>query len=244
MIQINSINFLVLKIFELSKRELMTIVAILFVLFTILILGMFIMKKNKFLKGKKATRLQTTKKKNTQPIDIESLKSEINQLKAEVGRLKAEAKKSSNKINALEKEINEIKKKEGLTLTENKETKNVKVWNSDELKEPLIFYAGKPTNDRKWEEVTESPNEAKTIFKLSNFPNDKTKANFEVIITSDYMQREITNSPDSNLYRVCTNENANYEFTNKIITTKKGVANLVDGVWTVNEKDKAHIKFQ
>ena len=109
---------------------------------------------------------------------------------------------------------------------------------------PKEFYAGKPTTDRKFAEVSDKIKEQETVFKFTFTDSSRTKAFFEVIIASEFMKRQIINAPDDFLYRVCNNSNSNQDFRREVVTERKGIAQLREGVWVVDENDKALIKFQ
>lgn len=106
------------------------------------------------------------------------------------------------------------------------------------------FYAGKPTPNKEFSNITNSKDPQTSIFKLVTTNETQTKAEFEVIIASDFMEKNITNMPDDYLFRVCNHENSNQDFRREIITTKKGIAELVNDKWHVTENNKAIIKFQ
>lgn len=109
---------------------------------------------------------------------------------------------------------------------------------------PQEFYAGKPTPERKFPELSDKIKEQETVFKFTFTDSSRAKASFEVILASEFMKRQIINSPDDFLYRVCNNSNSNQDFRREIVTERKGIAQLRDGVWVVDENDKALIKFQ
>ena len=106
------------------------------------------------------------------------------------------------------------------------------------------FYCGKPTPNRTFERPTNDIIEQETIFKFTYAEQNMAIANFEVLIVSDFMKRQMINSPDDFLYRMCNNANSNQDFTKEIITERQGVAHLKDGIWIVDENDKALIRFQ
>ena len=110
-------------------------------------------------------------------------------------------------------------------------------------KVPQILYSGKPTTDSKFFPVSSSPLSGQTIYKL-NVHEDGLTADFEIELVDQFITREVTNAPDEYLYRVCNQENSNKDFSREIITTKKGLAILIDGNWVVQEANKATIKFQ
>tara|TARA_R110002051_G_scaffold108607_5_gene181355 strand:- start:763 stop:1989 length:1227 start_codon:yes stop_codon:yes gene_type:complete len=110
-------------------------------------------------------------------------------------------------------------------------------------KVPQILYVGKPTTDGKFSPVSSSPLSGQTIYKLY-VHEDGLTADFEIELVDQFITREVTNAPDEYLYRVCNQENSNKEFSREIITTKKGLAVLIDGNWVVKEANKATIKFQ
>ena len=128
------------------------------------------------------------------------------------------------------------------------ENKSPEISLSVETKEPENriehLYAGKPTGNRILKEISTQSDPQQTIFKLNILPYNNEVAEFEVFHVSNFMTRSITNAPDDYLYRVCNHENTNQEFRKEILTVKKGIANLIDGEWIVNEENKATIKFQ
>mgnify|MGYP003640056902 FL=1 len=113
----------------------------------------------------------------------------------------------------------------------------------EKSKVPQILYSGKPTTDSKFFPVSSSPLSGQTIYKL-NVQEDGLTADFEIELVDQFITREVTNAPDEYLYRVCNQENSNKDFSREIITTKKGLAILIDGNWVVKEANKATIKFQ
>lgn len=123
--------------------------------------------------------------------------------------------------------------------TSNKET-FLQTTTNEESK-PKVFYAGKPTPQREFQDMKDNK-EDNHIYKLT--VRDEINAEFELVDLSSYMKTEVVNSPDEYLYRVCHHENNNTEFTSDILTIKKGTANKIDGMWYVNEDNKAIIKFQ
>ena len=192
------------------------------------------------------------------------LSNEINQLRAqrmnqsnnnytekdkELYNLKEKLKMSDNQIENLHFENKKLKANsppiQSISIDTINEEKSPEV-NFEISNIPLpakIVYAGKPTTDNKFSNISSQPIENQTIFKLT-IDSDEEHANFEVILVSDFMIRNITNSPDDYLYRVCNQENSNKDFSREIITTKYGVALLIDGDWVVKEENKATIKFQ
>jgi len=110
-------------------------------------------------------------------------------------------------------------------------------------KQRKVVYAGKPTTDNKFSNITDEPNLNHTIYKLT-IDDTGQSADFEVILVGDFMIKNVTNSPDDYLYRVCNQENSNKDYNRKIVTTKKGLALLIEGDWVVYEENKATIKFQ
>lgn len=105
---------------------------------------------------------------------------------------------------------------------------------------PQVLFAGKPTPKREFQEL-KNDKEENHIYKLTLL--DDMNAEFELVDLSNYMKTEVINSPDDYLYRVCHHENDNTDFTNEIITIRKGTAQKIDSKWQVNEENKAIIKF-
>ncbi|MFT6841826.1 MAG: hypothetical protein ACJASR_000588 [Psychroserpens sp.] len=110
-------------------------------------------------------------------------------------------------------------------------------------KQPEVLYAGKPTIENKFTNLSNSPISNQTIFKLTLHEGGLI-ADFEIDLVDTYITRSVTNAPDEHLYRVCNQENSNKDFSREIITVKKGLAFLMDGQWSVKEDNKATIKFQ
>lgn len=108
---------------------------------------------------------------------------------------------------------------------------------------PINLYAEKASENGTFSNVTEQKDIHKSIFKLILKDETSTTAEFEVLDT-DFILKLAANSPDTYLYSVCKPENSNQNFSDEIITIKKGVAHKVDGKWIVKNDNKATIKFQ
>lgn len=154
--------------------------------------------------------------------------------------------KLNNEIKYLQKQNQKLKeRKEGsLPVVERKSEPIDLPINKSEIKQHSHFYAGKPTENKMFTDIRNEPDPNSTIFKLSYLENNPEKAEFEVLLVDDFMTKNITNLPDDYLFRVCYHENSNHDFRREIITTKKGVAERIDGKWIVRENNKATIKFQ
>tara|TARA_R110000744_G_scaffold274204_1_gene387359 strand:+ start:35 stop:667 length:633 start_codon:yes stop_codon:yes gene_type:complete len=162
--------------------------------------------------------------------NITSSNSEINRLNYELEKTKKV--KLTNQSDE-RKRFNEVEKK----------SPTIEVVMEPVVKAPKVFYSGKPTTEGKFSPVSSSPLSGQTIYKL--FVNeDGLTADFEIELVDQFITREVTNAPDEYLYRVCNQENSNKDFSREIITTKKGLAVLIDGNWVVKEANKATIKFQ
>lgn len=111
------------------------------------------------------------------------------------------------------------------------------------IREPENLFSGKPTIENRFANLSKTPINNQTIYKLT-IHDDGLNADFEVDLVDDFITREVTNAPDEYLYRVCNQVNSNKDFSREIITTKKGLAVLIDGNWVVKEANKATIKFQ
>jgi len=107
----------------------------------------------------------------------------------------------------------------------------------------VTLYAGKPSEVKTFTAVSDQQDEHKSIFRLTMENKEADRAQFEVV-ENEYIMKMIANSPDTYLYNACNPENSNQNFDGRILTTKKGIAYLVDGEWRVNDEDKATIKFQ
>ncbi len=114
---------------------------------------------------------------------------------------------------------------------------------SPEDKPKAVLFAGKPLESKVFTAVSPLQDEHKSIFRLTLENKEAYKAHFEVV-ENEYIMKMIANSPDTYLYNVCNPENSNQNFDGRILTTKKGIANLIDGEWIVKEENKATIKFQ
>lgn len=159
-------------------------------------------------------------------------------------------RKLERKISSLENELlaskNNLKQNFDITSNENQATNTI-TWENPELDPkhiPTSFYAGKPNPNKAFTQTTKEIEEQETVFKFTYCDDSKTTAEFEVVLASDFMKRQIINSPDDFLYRVCNNANSNHEFQREIKTERKGLARLVNGDWVVDENGKAFIKFQ
>jgi hypothetical protein len=162
--------------------------------------------------------------------------------------------RDKKKINSLEKEIVELRKRlnqekfkisnSPITPIRKVQFKNPTPSISPTQKQSPTLYAGKPNPDKVFSQVSNNIDEQQSIYKLSLDNNNPNEAKYEVIIASDFMKRQIINTPDDFLYRVCNHENSNQDFQKEITTLKKGTAKLIDGQWSVSENDKALIKFQ
>lgn len=195
-------------------------------------------------KGKKIRKLEASIEKKREElvtaksIDIPKLKNEINSLNEEKASLENKLKKVKYNSN------HNFNSSSPSTNLEN-ETEKTKVWETPKSKPVLTsFYAGKSNLDRIFVKTTQEVLDQETVFKFTYIDSTKTSAEFEVVLVSDFMKRQIINSPDDFLYRVCNNANSNQEFQRDINTERKGLARLINGEWVVNEADKALIKFQ
>lgn len=167
---------------------------------------------------------------------------------------------NSNKIKRLEREKTELLKENMLLQNKIKEnhksdsqrnaSDNTVTWQKldqpklNNLSKPKNFYSGKPNSNREFNQITQEAEDQETVFKFTYTDNTQTTAEFEVVIVSEFMKRQIINAPDDFLYRVCNNVNSNQEFQRDIITERKGKAVFSNGVWIVDENDQALIKFQ
>ncbi|MGO4921393.1 hypothetical protein [Maribacter spongiicola] len=180
-------------------------------------------------------------------------------------RYERESKISKSSISALTRELNELKSINSTIKAKPMQRSNVNTYRKPEQqksividepkapeielipvekpKVPQVLYAGKPTTEGKFSPVSSSPLSGQTIYKL-NVHEDGLTADFEIELVDQFITREVTNAPDEYLYRVCNQENSNKDFSREIITTKKGLAILIDGNWVVKEANKATIKFQ
>lgn len=110
-------------------------------------------------------------------------------------------------------------------------------------KKSFVLYAEKASENGTFTNVLEQKNEHKSIFKLTLEDEHAEIAEFEVLDT-DFILKLAANSPDTYLYHVCKPENSNQNFSDEIVTIKKGVAHKVDGKWMIKGDNKATIKFQ
>ncbi|WP_225034704.1 hypothetical protein [Winogradskyella sp. SM1960] len=195
-------------------------------------------------KGKKIRKLEAS---------IEEKRNEINKKSFKIPELNTKIDKLQKKIKGLESDLSKVKSTPNQNFNssssssssfENK-ADNTRVWNTV-VSEPVLtsFYAGKPSPNRVFVNTTKEILDQETVFKFTYIDSTKTSAEFEVILVSDFMMRQIINSPDDFLYRVCNNANSNQEFQRNIKTERKGLARLVNGEWVVKETDKALIQFQ
>ncbi|SDH29738.1 V-type ATP synthase subunit I domain-containing protein [Winogradskyella thalassocola] len=194
-------------------------------------------------KGKKIRELEALRKEErnvnkTYSLEIPKLNNEISSLRKEITRLKNELKKVKYNSN------DNFNSSPPSSYSEN-ETENIKEWDTS-IPKPVLtsFYAGKSNPNRIFVKTTQEILDQETIFKFTYIDSTKTSAEFEVVLVNDFMMRQIINSPDDFLYRVCNNANSNQDFQRTIITERKGIARLVNGEWVVSESDKALIKFQ
>lgn len=107
----------------------------------------------------------------------------------------------------------------------------------------VVLYAGKPSNDKTFSAVSPQQDDHRSIFRLILEEPGADRAKFEVV-GNEYILKMVANAPDTYLYQVCKPENSNQNFDGKILTTEKGTARLVNGNWTINDEDKAKIKFE
>jgi len=173
--------------------------------------------------------------------EVGKLKRSNAQLSAEIDNLKSELAMIKNSVVEPKIQIKERTKPEPDILSPEIDLGPPNSQKTIKLKE---FFAGKPTPDRRFVEVTDKVIEQETVFKFNYSDESESTASFEVILASDFMKKEITNAPDDYLYRVCNNANSNQDFRREIITERKGIAHFRDGYWVVDELEKALIKFQ
>lgn len=168
--------------------------------------------------------------------NIKNLKIDNNSLRNENANLKNDLKQT--------RQEKAFKKQEDKKIIK-EETKSpaIELVTEPVIKEPKVLYAGKPTVDNKFSSVTTTQLSGTSIYRLT-VHEDSINADFEVDLVDEFITREVTNAPDEYLYRVCNQENLNTDFSREIITTKKGLAILIDGNWVVKEANKATIKFQ
>lgn len=228
-----------------KARQNLSILNLSNILIGILTLSLFLLIYMVIKKGKEINSLE-------RDLDRKRKESEFEKLSAAAGN-QGGSRRVDMRIKQLEKELKEARETiismERLANNSESElhSESAVVVEFDVPKAPPApkeFYAGKPTQERKFTEVLDKIKEQETVFKLTFTDSSRTQASFEVILASEFMQRQITNSPDDFLYRVCNNANSNQDFTRDIITERKGIAHLRDGVWVVDENDKALIKFQ
>lgn len=191
---------------------------------------------------------------------ILSKKADINDLKREIKELEKSDSANKNQSN-FSNENENWKRKFRDSENENKKLKEKiaqleTIEIVEEKPSPVInltiatppeisfFFAGKPNDEMEFSEITNSPIANTSVYKLTYLDREKNLAEFEVQPADGFMLREIVNFPEKSLYRVCENTNLNTEFQSKIITEKKGIAHLINGVWKVKgNDDKAIIKF-
>lgn len=166
-----------------------------------------------------------------------------------INRLKIELRNSENRNEKLEtnqKAFVETQRKpipSETVFVDEPKAPEIELIPVEKPKVPQVLYAGKPTTEGKFSPVSSSPLSGQTIYKLK-VHEDGLSADFEIELVDQFITREVTNAPDEYLYRVCNQENSNKDFSREIITTKKGLAILIDGNWVVKEANKATIKFQ
>ncbi|WP_027078664.1 hypothetical protein [Maribacter antarcticus] len=219
-----------------KKRTLFNYWMIPILLFLVSTIILFIKWKKE---SKKHNDLKILKDKGCAKRDnsVNTLNNNIIHLNNEITRLNYELEqakkvKSPNQLN------------EGKRIFEaEKKSPAIKVVPEPVVKLPRVFYSGKPTAAGKFSPISSSPISGETIYKLYEHEDGLT-ADFEIALVDQFITREVTNSPDEYLYRVCSQENSNKDFSREIITTKKGLAVLIDGNWVVKEANKATIKFQ
>lgn len=112
-----------------------------------------------------------------------------------------------------------------------------------ESESSLIFFGSKTSDEREFLDITSELEQNKSIFKLVKTKSNPNFAEFEVILESDYIKRNVSNAPDHYLYKVCRPENSNQNFNKGIETVKKGIATYVEGKWIVKDGNLAIIKF-
>ena len=154
--------------------------------------------------------------------------------------LKRKFRESQNENQKLKERIAQLEK---IEIVEEKPSPviNLPIETPPEI---LFFYAGKPNDEMEFSDITNSPIANTSVYKLTYRDREKNSAEFEVEPADDFVFRNIVNFPEKSLYRVCENTNLNTEFQSKIITEKKGIAHLINGVWKVKgNDDKAIIKF-
>lgn len=182
----------------------------------------------------KSSKLQFEKRSS---IDIETLEKQISHLKKQI---------DNKKSDQVEKKLvpTPIIKNESTTFfDEEHKSPEVELVVPESAKQPKVLYAGKPTIENRFTNLSNTPISNQTIFKLT-LHEGGLQADFEIDLVDTYITRSVTNAPDEHLYRVCNQENSNKDFSREIITVKKGLAFLMDGHWTVQEDNKATIKFQ
>ncbi|ADV48153.1 hypothetical protein Celal_0823 [Cellulophaga algicola DSM 14237] len=174
---------------------------------------------------------------NKKDFEIEDLRNAIKDL-----NIKSNASNiiDKNKMDRLISSSHKLDKTHG----EDKVSREIILTTVNNPREAKILYAGKPSLESKFLNISNEPVANQTIFKLTVDQENEKIACFEVALISAFMTRNITNSPDDYLFRVCNQENSNKDFSREIVTTKKGRAEFHDGQWTVREENKATIKFQ
>jgi hypothetical protein len=196
------------------------------------------------------------------------LKSSFTQdrLREEREDLKKQQKKLNSRIESLTSNKDKLRSDKKTKLPKNEESKKglqsekkqnvddekspdislsveVSILTNNPVKEPITLYAEKADDSGVFSQVSEQKDEHKSIFKFNlNDINDST-AHFE-ILNSNFILKLVANSPDIYLFTACKPENSNQNFTEEIITTQKGIAENIDGQWSVKKENKAIIKFQ
>ncbi len=206
---------------------------------TLLIFGLLFMNNNK------------DRKIHEQKSRIKTLENNLNYERSVGNGSQNTSNKDRKRIIELEEELRKIKdikvapkKNQSTSKSELEKPMVVDFGKPKSPASPKVFYAGKPTPEGKFLETTESIKDQETVYKFTYDDSNRNKAIFEVILASEFMKRQIPNSPDDFLYRVCNNVNSNQDFRQDIITERKGIAHLKDGVWVVEDSEKALIKFQ
>lgn len=234
-------------------NEILEVVVLASIVFNLLLLGLFFMlfRKNTRLHNDIDTKNEKLNNKNWR---IKELERDL-QVFQKPKEGKFQPTNRENIVNERGQRIDANKRKEISSTQHQSSTINEKPIEVDlnpkitsfppppEKTPKVTLYAGKPSEAKTFTAISSQQDEHKSIFRLTLENREADRAQFEVV-ENEYIMKMIANSPDTYLYNACNPENSNQNFDGRILTTKKGIASLVDGEWRVNDEDKATIKFQ
>jgi len=232
-------------IFNGDKWSLSEGVIIVSTVINLILLGLFIFlfRKNTKLNKEIETKNEKLNNKNW---EIKGLERDL-QVSRKPGESKFQPNNREKFVNERKEFINTRAQSSSIDEKSNELELNPKITTPSATtvvtKPKVTLYAGKPLETKIFTAVSPLQDEHKSIFRLTLENKEADRAQFEVV-ENEYIMKMIANSPDTYLYYVCNPENSNQNFDGRILTTKKGIANLIDGEWIVKEENKATIKFQ